>query len=751
MPTAGTPWQSLRRWTVVALLFSLLLIVALGVFLWRQLRDEVVYIAHFERLESNVAYSQMHRIALSYYLEQLSEEVEGYRFVLDTRYIENDPDNLVREYRRIADDPRYVLAFDNTWAMHVQAIAPVVRQERIPVLSLNADKAASDFDNLAVFIGHSDHAAKDLTSYLREVLRKELDPRQVVFVTEEDYWLTSEFVEELDKLAETGLEVGEPIKVPDARPTTAQQTVVREKLLARLGNVPGSSQPQGPSVLVLNVHNAWGHWVIDFVDRNLEGVTILAGAYAASEGRLNRFGFGPGDNQLILLTEPEDAVSKVVARDIDFFKEHYPDVFLDRFNAPFFVRRCLDAVEIAREALLAGPYDGRAGRDDGEGAADADGEGEEREPAAAAPTSDISGKARFAEPRRGAFRTFFRERLPGESLAGRHDLYSFDEEGRLVQEISFVEYDRGIPRSRTRQLNSDREPIPTVFFGIDLLDIGRLDPVNGQFRADFYYWVKLDPEHREMEELIHFRNLSRRDVGTSIVDREDSSYRLERISGEFNVEFDLADYPLDRQELTLELELANPFDNVRVAFDYAGFERNRRSIENFDIPGWRLDDYYVTVDNIVSRSLRGSDTNLTGEPQKYKTLTVRIGVERKVQSAMVSIALPLSMIAIAALSLLFIRRTRFSAVGDVYTGIFLSIVTYSIAYAQLTPSANVLTKADLLFYLTFLVVLGVFLRFIIRNALGVEEPEGPAKEGRQVAGYLAVAGYVAALVWILLR
>lgn len=166
----------------------------------------------------------------------------------------------------------------------------------------------------------------------------------------------------------------------------------------------------------------------------------------------------------------------------------------------------------------------------------------------------------------------------------------------------------------------------------------------------------------------------------------------------------MEDYPLDEQELTQELELANPFDNVRVAFDYAGFEKSRRNVENFDIPGWRVSDYYVTVDNV----------------------------------------------GIAALSLLFTRRTRFSAVGDVYTGIFLSIVTYSIAYAQLTPSANVLTKADLLFYLTFVVVLGVFLRFIVRNAIAREEPVEVPRRAGGVGAYLAVTAYVLALLAILL-
>jgi hypothetical protein len=431
------------------------------------------------------------------------------------------------------------------------------------------------------------------------------------------------------------------------------------------------------------------------------------------------------------------------------FRRRYPDDFEDRFNAPLYVKRCLDATEIMWEALMQAANHGQR------------------------PNSPVVDRALFA--------SYFRDHLVGKSVSGRYDLYSFDSEGRQIPEVSFVEYNRGVATSQWLQLNSRREIIPTVFFGIDLLDIGRLDPVNSRFRADFYYWVRAqsyDPTASELalaafskdfpsvdassptdlsaiadqplSDYIHFRNLSQKDSSTQIDRSSDGSYRLERVSGEFNVDFDLKRYPLDTQELTLDLELANPFDDVRVAFDYAAFNRGRRGIEIFDIPGWKLVDYYVTVDNVVSRALRGARPGETQEPKKYKTLTVRIVTQRKVQSALISVALPLCIIGIAALSLLFIRDIRFSQVGDVYVGVFLSIITYSIAFTQITPATGVMTRADYLFYLTFLVVLLVFLRFVILNALGRVSLDSTTKSSprQRIVGYSAVAVYAIAVAAI---
>lgn len=713
-----------KRWTIYGSILGALVLVATGVSLGRSAGDEeqVHFVAHIERGDGEFA--EIHRIALSHYLDELSAEIPEHRFVLKTFSIDNDQETLRNVYERdIAPDPRYILVLDNTWAEHVQAIDWLVAERNIPMLSLNADKGDADFGGHAAFIGHSDNVPSDLLHYMTEVIQ----PETVAFVGEDNYWLTRRFEDELGCSRRSASE--EPactladhvFLVRDSVPEDDEQNRIKANLRA------WSDESPEPAVLLLNVHNDWGHKLINFVDEHLDHVTILAGSYAASEGRASRFS---GDsNELILLTEPEDAVPKQVARDIERFRRRYPETFLPRYNAPFFVKRCLDAVEIMRQIVLGGRQ-------------------------ALDPTGDevpaTGSRNEALEVDRELFATFFREELGETTLTGRHDLYSFDDENRRIDEISFVEYEEGVATSRKLQLGSDRKVIPTVFFGIDILDIGQLDPVRGRFNADFYYWVRLDPTHSRMKDYVHFRNLARREA--TLIEETDS-FLLERVSGEFNVNFDLRNYPMDRQELTLELALVDPSDDVRVAFDRVGFERGKRRAEGFDIPGWQVEDYYVTVDNMVSKAFGGRtvEGGHDARPQKYKTLTVRVRAKRRMQGGVISVVLPLFIIGIAALALLFVRSTRFSSVGDVYTGIFLSIVTYSIAFAQLTPNASVVTKADLLFYLTFVVVLLVFLRFVLLNALGwADSSHEVGARGQRVAGVVAVALYFSAALFIVL-
>ncbi|MDY7096156.1 MAG: hypothetical protein SX243_24540 [Acidobacteriota bacterium] len=716
--------------------------------LWQLPEDEQEHLVAFVGRTEGDQYAAMHRRALTYYIKQLNEEIPGHRLTLRFFYLDayegrqpDAPETLRWIYEtQIIPDERFVVVIDNTWAKHIEKVSDLVRDRDLPVLSLNADKGPKNFGGNALFIGHSDNAADDISAYTKKVLQ----PKTLIFVGEEDYWLTARFLEKIDPKDYTLFR--KKILKTDKR-NAIEQEDLSERLQTWLRDAPR------PAILALNVHDEWGAEIIHFVDQNLSDVTIVAPSFAAREGKSENFTAENG-NRLILMTAPEDAVSKKVFRDTVALRERFPDEFADRFNFSFYVKRCLDTVEIVREALIAASSIPAVQEMPGSSSK-----------AQGGPKAQL---AEVGEIDRKLFLRFFQKQANRGSIPGRYDLYNFDSKGRIIPEVSFVSYEEGVATSQWQQLNSERKTIPTVFFGIDLLDVGRLDPSRGVFQADFYYWVRLGLDSKENNKkdtsstevaaessigsYIHFRNLSSINSRTKI-DKDDlGNYRLERISGEFNVDFKLEDYPLDTQELTLELELANPFDDVRVAFDYAAFEKGQRRRDSFEINGWELEDYYVTVDNVISQALRGATPDSTREPKKFKTLTVRIITTRKTQNALISVALPLCTIGLAALSLLLIRDLRFGRVGDIYVGVFLSIITYSIAFSQITPATGTITRADYLFYLTFLVVLLVFLRFVLLNALGytgAPDSKSP-KPPRRLVAFGAMAAYCLAVAMIVL-
>jgi hypothetical protein len=74
------------------------------------------------------------------------------------------------------------------------------------------------------------------------------------------------------------------------------------------------------------------------------------------------------------------------------------------------------------------------------------------------------------------------------------------------------------------------------------------------------------------------------------------------------------------------------------------------------------------------------------------------------------------MMGLTAIAVLTVKDNSFTNTGQICIGIFLSIVTYSIAFAQIAPRSSGLTIADVPFYGTFFTIFLVVLKVILLNS-----------------------------------
>jgi hypothetical protein len=139
-------------------------------------------------------------------------------------------------------------------------------------------------------------------------------------------------------------------------------------------------------------------------------------------------------------------------------------------------------------------------------------------------------------------------------------------------------------------------------------------------------------------------------------------------------------------------------------------------------------------------------------PLKFKVLNVSIPISQQLAAPLLTIIFPLGIIGLAAVALLFVKDDSFSNIGEVCVGLFLSIVTYSIVFAQITPRFNVMTVADKLFYATFLTVFFVFLKVIIFNSgiISGRFRSQASKRATQI-GVIAFLGYLLLIMGILFQ
>lgn len=380
---------------------------------------------------------------------------------------------------------------------------------------------------------------------------------------------------------------------------------------------------------------------------------------------------------------PTDAVSRSIALDLDRYRAAQPDVFSSP-SAPLFIQRCETVVDLVRAMF-----------DD---------------------------SATVADPTRAKFSSRVSS-FAGEEITGTADLYEFDSAGNLLTDVFFTElmgdHHGSDFRSLPIQLNRQRREIPDLQFGLDIQSIHDVDVDGNTFKADFFYWVKVDTAFRQAEEELLFRNLIESEsTPVRVMEKVDGPtlWRLYKVSGTFGHQYVLRDFPLDQQELVISMEVLSPTDRLRVSFDKESIEIDPSILARFRVQAWQKMKYYVTVDNNVRTSLRGDPELHPGNPEVFKTVAFRLQVKRKFLGPFLEIVLPLVLIGFVAISLLFVNDISFANLGDVIVGTFLGIITFSIVLSSITPSSDYLTRADILFWATFCTVLISFMTVIIVNA-----------------------------------
>lgn len=713
-----------HRRAVVATKISLLLLAAGGAFYVRQSFSTQTYrVAYVERC-LKPPFQRVHQLSLDTFFGELEAEFADVRFEIEYLCNGGEPEESERIYRGLELRDDVVLVIDNTWGQELSRAAGSIINAGIPVIAINADKDGVDYGSNVVFIGHDDHVPGKVANFSSSILKND----EVIFVAEVNYPATRQYEAEFE-FRQTRVARIDLVRTP---PDTTGKRKIDEGERLRLtlaldAAIAHLRQRQKTPTVIIGTHAEWGDVIIDHVDRNHDGIILLGGPYIASNTDFTRFGRANTNNKAIIFTRPGDAITHKVYNHRKKFRAR--DKVAQFTHADqLFIKRCLDAVSIVREVSHQGSVDKTA----------------------------LS---------RGYFLRFFKERLAGKTIASKYDHYSFNGSLLLADERSFEVYSRGESYTHHEQLktrgpltpNADT-PVPNIYFGVEILSISNIDMEGKSFHAEFYYRLAYDKKYAEqyanIQDYVHLRNAKSQSPPHEVpIDENEGDpmrHRLFRGSGDFNIDADFGKFPLDVQDLKIQVEIIKPDDKVNISFDYRSIEDSKRQAD-LTLYEWHKEDFYVTVDTFSSAMFRGGTYMENKEPQRVKSLTTHIQIRRDLRGPLVTIFLPLVMIGVAAICLLYVKDSSFAHIGEGGVGLFLGAVSYSIAFAQMTPRSNVLTIADLLFYGTLLTVLLVSLKIIFFNSAMADARarEWMAQRATTI-GHTALLGYVLMVALIII-
>ena len=648
----------------------------------KRTKKYIAYIGRYTNIKDTIPldkqnkndFDLLNELCLTDYMQELNDslsQIELELLTFDNHSNGESSDSIYQQKIKGRKDILFVI--DNTWGSHIGKCSQTIKTNNIPVIAMNADKNATDFGGASLFTGNDDNVPFDMAAFLKKVLKK----KEVNFISETDYALHKEFLKALEN---DSIKVHNVFEM-DSKKNYSEKQI--DSVLQPVKDFYRNHTNKEKPILVINAHRKLGTRIIQMAEKELKGITMIGGPFIiTSVESLNDFG-KHSSNELYLMTPPNDALSKKLYNYIEEFKSkagEHKDRFEKIAQAPLYIKRCLNVMEITKAMIM-----------------------DQKD------TSSISQENAY---------TYFSS-LKDKTIQGEYDLYKFDSSKILIKETFFSKYKKGKLYSVPIQLNQEKDIIPNIFFGIDIVDIYDIDVSQSSFSADFFYWVKLDTAFKKVEENIIFHNIKQNESGKELILEkadEDIIYKLYKVSGRFYNVYELKEYPLDHQELQIKVEILKPNDKLKISFDQHSLDADQKLLDRFKIPAWDKKRYYFTVDNRITSTMRGDPENEEGKATIFKSFHFRLDVERKFINPFLEIILPLSLIGFVAISVLYVKDISFENLGEVSVGTFLGIITFSIAMSYITPSADYLTKADLFFWLTFVVVLTCFMTIIVVNA-----------------------------------
>lgn len=257
-----------------------------------------------------------------------------------------------------------------------------------------------------------------------------------------------------------------------------------------------------------------------------------------------------------------------------------------------------------------------------------------------------------------------------------------------------------------------------VYFGVDLNEVGNLNTSTGNYDLDFYIWLR----YRGNLDLskIEFSNaVTPVSLRNPIWARERSGMNILtfKVRGTFHGEFQFADYPFDRQQITLVVRHQDRnSDSMRFVADRLGMQlvgedasllaKIEREGAFATTKGWQVLGASIYQDLIRTASTLGETRFFQGETEvNFSRMVLSLEIGRHLTSYSSTILLPMTILFVIGL-LLF--AVPIQELPPRLSGGILVLVTVSLLRARLSndlPNIGYLVAIDYIFFALQIIML----------------------------------------------
>jgi hypothetical protein len=259
------------------------------------------------------------------------------------------------------------------------------------------------------------------------------------------------------------------------------------------------------------------------------------------------------------------------------------------------------------------------------------------------------------------------------------------------------------------------QPIATatqVKIGFYPVSVYELDMGSNTFYADMYVWLRWKGDADPVASL-EFTNMveewGKQQEGLQTepkVQPDGSKYLILKVEGRFVQPFHLADYPLDRQKLSILVEdSVNSADAISYVID----QEHSGIGSKLQIPGWSLKGWTGQTYHHDYGTTLGEDA----ASSVYSAAEFSLHIERPNSYFVWKLLMPLVIVLIAALSALILSPRSIDARTALPGGALLTAIFLQKSYSDSLPDLGYLILMDQIYLVAYTLIVLTLVRAII--------------------------------------
>jgi hypothetical protein len=250
-----------------------------------------------------------------------------------------------------------------------------------------------------------------------------------------------------------------------------------------------------------------------------------------------------------------------------------------------------------------------------------------------------------------------------------------------------------------------------VKIGFYPVSVHQLDIADNTYYIDTYVWLRwkgaIDPT-KTIEFVNMVEDWNRQQAflfAKPKTEADGSTYQIMRVEGLFVQPFSLADYPLDRQRLSIKVE-DQTYGIDQLAYVIDTVDSGVGDLVR--IPGWNLNGWKAeTFAHDYQTDFGDKDT-----PQTYSMAQFSIEISRPANFFLWKLLLPLVMVIVAAVAALLIRPQLLDARAALPAAALLSAIFLQKSYSDSLPDLGYLVLMDQIYLIAYPVIILTLIRVI---------------------------------------